>query len=269
MKRDGSVERIDVTPEIAHEWLGYNTHNRRLRQRVVEAYARDMTAGHWRWNGESVKFAADGTLLDGQHRLAAVVKADVTVPMLVIRGLPAETQDTVDGGAKRKFADVLQLRGETSSSILAAVVRRVTLWESGLRRGGGNFAPTNAQLLQTLEKHPQLREIATFGAHVAHGCAAPGSLCGFGFWLFSQIDQEDATFFFERLRDGQNLARGNPIYELRKAIEASRSVRGQRSDTYLTAIMIKAWNAYRAGEQIAVLRFRPGGAKPEQFPVPA
>ncbi len=267
-QRTADVEKVDITPELAREWLGYNTHNRRLRERVVGAYAADMLGGAWQWNGESIKFAADGTLLDGQHRLAAIVAANITVPMLVVRGLPNEAQDTVDGGAKRKFADVLQLRGEQWAVALAAVTRRVTLWEMGFRKNNTNVAPTNAQLLQTLEQYPELRDIVKTATHTATGCGLPGSICGLGLWVFSRIDASDADFFFNRLHDGQNLAKGDPIYELRRAVDASRSVRGSRSDTFLTAIMIKAWNAYRDGTTVGLLRYVPGGASPERFPEP-
>lgn len=263
-----SVELVEVTPDLAHEWLGYNTHNRKLRDRVVIAYAADMAAGDWQWNGESIKFATDGTLLDGQHRLAAVTLANVTVPMLVVRNLPNQIQDTVDGGAKRKFADVLSLRGEHSAPLLAAVTRRVTAWEAGYRKAGAAFAPTNAQLLATLEKYPHLRDITNSAHRVSTGCGLPGSLCGFGMWLFSQIDPADADFFFDRLHDGQNIAKGDPIYELRRAVDGSRSVRGERSSTYLTAILIKAWNAYREGVTVGLLTYRPGGSRPERFPEP-
>lgn len=268
MRTVSNVEEVDVTPKLAREWLGYNTHNRRLRDRVVNAYAADMKAGAWQWNGESVKFAKDGTLLDGQHRLAAITLAEVTLRMLVVRGLPNETQDTVDGGAKRKFSDVLQLRGEAHYTTLAALTRRVAMWETGARKEGGNWTPTNAQLLQTLETYPDLREASKIGDHVATRCGLPGSICSFGFWLFGRIDDADAAFFFDRLHDGQNLAKGDPVYELRRVVETSRSVRGQRSSTYLTAIMVKAWNAYRDGKTIALLTFKPGGASPEKFPEP-
>jgi hypothetical protein len=33
-------------------------------------------------------------------------------------------------------------------------------------------------------------------------------------------------------------------------------------------VFIKAWNAYRSGETIELLRWSPGGAKPERFPEP-
>lgn len=266
--RDGQVELVMVTPEVAHDWLGYNTHNRKLRDRVVNAYASDMKAGAWQWNGESIKFAKDGTLLDGQHRLAAVTVAEVSVPLLVVRGLSTETQDTVDGGAKRKFSDVLALRGEKFPVSLAAIVRRVYLWEAGVRKSGSALAPTNAQLLQTIEKYPEIRDIPAVAEHIARGCGLPSSVCGLGMWLFTRIDTGDADFFFNRLHDGQNLAKGDPIYELRKAVEQSRSVRGERSQTYLTAILIKAWNAYREGRNVGQLRFAPGGANPERFPEP-
>lgn len=265
-----NVELTDITPELARTWLGFNTHNRNVRQRVVLAYAADMAGGHWRWNGESVKFAADGTLLDGQHRLSAIVEADRTIPMLVVRGLENDAQETVDGGAKRKFADVLKLRGEPVAVALASIVRRVTMWESGMRRSEGPaYAPTNAQMVQTLEKYPWLREVATSSVNIATHCGMPASVLGLGWWLFAQLDDgSDVQFFFERLADGQDLLRGDPIYELRKAINNSRSVRGERSVTYLTAILIKAWNAYRDGTKVGQLAFRPGGSRPERFPEP-
>lgn len=269
MAEHQEVELVNITPELAREWLGYNTHNRPLRDRVVRAYASDMVGGDWRWNGEAIKFAHDGTLLDGQHRLAAITEAGATVSMLVVRGLPRETQETMDGGAKRKFADVLTLRGEVSATHLAATIRAVALWEGGHRgKGGGNFAPTNAQLLQTLEKHPHLRDIVRESIRVAAGCGLPGSVVGLCWWLFEQIDAEDCEYFFARLGDGQGLVRGDAIYELRRTVEQSRSVRGERSVTYLTAITIKAWNAYRDGNPVGLLRFRPGGANPERFPEP-
>lgn len=265
------IERVEVTPEIAHEWLGFNTHNRKLRHRVITMYAADMRDGKWQWNGESIKFSRSGDLLDGQHRLAAIVEADVKVPMLVVRGLPPETQETVDGGAKRKFSDVLQLRGEPNYTSLSALVRRVALWKAGFRDATSTFTPSVAYLLQTLEEHPELRASANAGDHTARGCGLPSSICGFCHWLFNGVhgvDSDDVEHFFMRLHDGQNLAKSDPIYELRRTVEESKSVRGQRSTTYLTAITIKAWNAYREGRQIALLRWRRGGAKPEPFPEP-
>ena len=262
------IEIVDVTPQLAADWLALNLHNRNMRQRVVRAYAADMLAGNWKWNGDAVRFADDGTLLDGQHRLAAVADSGCTVRMLIVRGLPGSAQETVDGGAKRRFSDVLKLRGEPQAQCLASIVRRVTLWEAGQRGTEGKYAPTTSQMFRTLEKYPWLRDLASPSHQVAYASGLPASIIGFGWWAFSLIDAEDAEGFFERLKTGENISRGNPVYELRVAARNSRSVRGQRSERYLTAILIKAWNAYRDGREILALNFRPGGDRPERFPEP-
>jgi hypothetical protein len=263
------VKLIDVTPAMAAELLQHNTHNRPQRGRVVDAYAADMESGNWQPNGESVKIAEDGTLLDGQHRLAAIVKSGVTVPMLIVYGLPASYQDTIDGGAKRRFSDVLLLRGETQATTLASVVRNVTLWDSGTRANWSSLrAPTNAEMFQTLGKYPWLRETSVRAADLSRHCGLPASLAGLCMWVFDQIDAEDSAEFFDRLRDGQALCKGDPMYELRESLTRSRSVRGERSQRYLVAITIKAWNAYRRGRPVGVLTYKPGGAHPETFPVP-
>lgn len=265
------IEIVAVTPDMAREWLGFNTHNRNVRGRVVAGYAADMKNGDWKLNGETVKFAGDGMLLDGQHRLHAVIEADLTVPMLVVRGLDATAQDTMDDGVTRKFSDALRLRGIPSYTSLAAIVRRVALWEaSGDFMFNTNVHPTKAQLFATLESHPSLRETAKHAEQIARNCGLPTSIVGLCMWMFSKIPgtEEDVEFFFARLADFQGLAKGDPIYELRKAVEQSKSVRGERSVKYLAAITIKAWNAYRKGDTVGLLRFTTGGAHPEKFPEP-
>lgn len=262
-----SVELI--TPDVAHEMLGRNTHNRNPRKATVSAYARDMLNGDWRWNGESIKFASDGTLLDGQHRLMAVIESGVSVQTLVIRGLPNEVQETVDGGAKRTFSDVLRLRGETNCTVLAATVRSVSTWKNGYRSMKGSGKHTNAQLLSTLEEIPWLRDGMTQISRVQASVHLPASVGGLCWWLFMSIDAEDANFFFEALSSGENMAAGDPIYELRRVLSSSQdAIRGERNLTWLLAVVIKAWNKYRDGEKVAQLKFRPGGANPERMPEP-
>lgn len=269
---DGKITArfIIVTPELARQWLAGNTHNRHLRARRIGPLVADMTSGAYMLNGETIKRGADGTLLDGQHRLAAIAESGIAQELLVVEGLEGPAQETTDIGIKRNFSDVLALRGEKDAFTLAAVCRRVTIWEAGGRAltGAGNIAPTPAQMLVTLHRYPGLRSVTRMAMNVSVHCDMPASHLGLGIWLFAAIDEDDCDHFFARLADGQALVKGDPIYELRRALAESRNVKGRRSETYLTAIMIKAWNAYRAGSRIAFLTFKPGGARPEAFPEP-
>jgi hypothetical protein len=264
-----SYEVVDITPDKAREMLTYNTHNRNLRGRVVAAYAEDMRSGGWVEDGQSLKFAVDGALLDGQHRLAAIVEADTTVRMLVVRNLPNQAQENMDTQAKRTFSDVLKLRGEERAVALAAACRRVHFWEAGYQRSrGANITPTNRQLLQTLDKYPWLRETVAITQSVQLQVPIHGSILALCHWLFVQIDADDCDHFFKRLSDGVNLADGDPIHVLRRTVFKENTERARIADGVMLAYVIKAWNAFREGRKISILRYRPGGANPEQFPEP-
>lgn len=262
-------EVVMVGPELAGEYLAHNTHNRRPRATAVGGYVQDMLNGDWRWTGDPIRFDVNGVLIDGQHRLLAIVESGVTIPLLVLRGLAAEAQDDIDAGVPRKFYDVLALHGEVNSGSLAAIVRKVAHWEQG-RRGDSTKGskPTTAALLRVLDAHPELRDVAREAKTICTHVDLPASLVGLVYWLFTNIDEEDAQFFFARLSDGQSLAKGDPIYQLRSTISTSRAQLGERNQRYLLAVTIKAWNAYREGETVGQLRFRTGGAKPERFPEP-
>lgn len=260
----------NITPDLAREYLGYNVHNRSLRERLVAAYAFDMENGDWVDNGETIKFSAEGALLDGQHRLAAIVKADTAVSMLVVSGLKNEAQETVDTGAPRKFADVLKLRGEARNNALASVTRQVCQWESGRRRADAAYAKfTNPQLTQTLERYPDIRHATCVADVTRVHVPMPASILGLGYWLFSRIDVDDCEFFFQRLGDGYALSPGDPVATLRRTlIEQKTAPRQKLTHTTLLAYLIKTWNAYRDGAELRQLKYRPGGANPEKVPEP-
>lgn len=267
-----NIEVVMVTPEIALRWLNYNTHNRGLRQKRM-AYAADMRAGAWPFIGDPIRFSSEGVLLDGQHRLLALIDADVTLAFVVIRDLEPETQDVMDSGIPRMLRDHLKLHGYANAETLAAILRRVVIWSGSETH---SYQPahaernTNTQYLAALAKYPWLADTAQLANQVARHVQIPASILGFCHWLFSQVDEqgEDVEAFFGQLRDGEHEKKTDPTYELRRTSESSRSVRGRRSERYLTAITIKAWNGYRSGEPIVLLTFRPGGAHPERFPEP-
>lgn len=103
------TELMTITPEIAKQMLLSNGSNRRLRAHRVSKYANDMRNGNWHLTGQTITFGSNGQLLDGQHRLAAVIEADVPVQFLVVTG--AEVVPTYDNGLPRSLADQLYLNG--------------------------------------------------------------------------------------------------------------------------------------------------------------
>lgn len=259
---------VEVTPALAEKWLSQNTHNRNVRENAVFGYARDMEAGNWAENGEAIKFATDGTLLDGQHRLHAIVLSGVTLRLLVVTGLQAISQETMDDGRKRTVADALTLRKVPNAVQLAAISRRALMWTQGIYKNVGSRPPTNTECLQFFEAHPELRESTSVAVSLRKAVALPSSVVGLTHWVFTGIDAEDAAWFFERLGTGANLPQYHPVLTLRKKAREASEGPGRVPEDMLLAFTIKAWNAYRDGDEIRLLRFKPGGAQPEKFPLP-
>jgi hypothetical protein len=103
---------MDVTPESAFRWLEGNTHNRPINQAHVDSLARDMKAGRWQLTHQGIAFDTTGLLIDGQHRLCAVIDANMTITMRVFFNEPPENRRVLDSGRQRSNLDILSLTGQ-------------------------------------------------------------------------------------------------------------------------------------------------------------
>lgn len=257
-----------ITPKIAAEMLSRNTHNRKMRQRHVDAMARDMQNGGWKMTGESIKIAKDGTVLDGQHRLQAIVESGVTIKTAIIYNLDIEDQTVMDAGRNRTFADILKIRGEDYATDKAALCRRIIMWEQGNLRSN-TVEATRQELLDVyLSEKDEIEEAVLLASRSAKGMNVPRSVLALAAYLFMQIDPEDAEHFILRAGDGQGLVEGDPLYALRRTLHNREYSNSSVASYYVLGLIIKAWNFYREGHSVNVLQFRTGGRAPEPFPVP-
>lgn len=103
---------VNVSPVMAKNWLDkFNTRNRNLRDNAIKNFAEDMKSGRWTLTHQGIAFYDDGVLADGQHRLLAVVKANVEVPFIVTHGLPKEAGAVLDQHSKRQAHDAIAISG--------------------------------------------------------------------------------------------------------------------------------------------------------------
>lgn len=120
---ESKVERI--TPDLARIYLDKMGENRTVSPPKVNAYADDMRSGNWFLNGEGIKFNDLGVLVDGQHRLLAIIRANKSVEMVVVRGIDSSVE-LFDKGRPRTTSDTLRIGGmekELSSNSLVAIVK--------------------------------------------------------------------------------------------------------------------------------------------------
>lgn len=260
---------MTVTPEQAAEWLERNETNRPVRQGDIPLIARDMRVG-WKLNGETIKIAWDGSLLDGQHRLLGCVAARTSFESFVITGLPRDAQDTIDIGRKRTMADCLTLDGEKNAAILAAVARWSLVWLRGGRgRVKGETEPTHTEKLACVAAVPALRDAADFAARAYTDLrAVRPSVWGMAFLLFSEKNSIEAQVFLEKVRDGADIGKGHPAHTLRHRVQEAKDKKERLTEWELLALFILAWNYFRDGAEVKRLPFWKGHYNATNFPEP-
>lgn len=264
------AHREKITPDDARKFLLTNKNNRPINFDTVRIYANEMKLGHWKFNGDSFKIARSGRLMDGQHRLHAVVSSGVTIEAMVLRGLPDDIFDTLDVGRKRTGGDTFYIKGEKHWNVLSAALSLVRNYEDN-RMSPRKTYPIPV-LAETLEAHPLIRNSVEFCAN-NRAKLLPQSCMAALHYLFSQkdklmadVDKLMADVFMEAVRTGTGLSITDTVYLLRERLIKNLSDKAKLPTPYIMALTIKAWNAERAGRKLRYLSFRGGEATPEEFP---
>lgn len=276
---DITVTTETITPEKASSYLTQNKKNRNVIQRAVNEYANEMLEGRWMFNGDPIRFDTEGVLLDGQHRLLAAVQAGIDFKAVVVRGLPAASQQVMDTGRKRSFANTLALAGEKDPTSLAAVATIAYLWDQGARgvalRTHGNYGSYSLQipvLMSYFEKNrDEIVGHMSDTRRMQHALPTGVRAAGLAHIVLNRIDEDDASAFLNSMITGADLGVKDPIFLLRaKLFAEKRLVNTAHSipSDYTLALTFKAWNYWRMGQEISLLKFKQGGTNKEKFPEP-
>jgi hypothetical protein len=119
------TETVLVTPELAAQMLERRYPNQRLLSaKRVASHARAMLAGRWRLTHQGVAFNGEGFLVDGQHRLSAVVQSGCSVYMMVTHGV--DDVECIDTGMRtRSVSDGRRMRGDDNLAASTAWIATV------------------------------------------------------------------------------------------------------------------------------------------------
>jgi len=239
-----------VSPDVARRWLQANTVNRKVRDGSVNMYARDMIEGRWTISESAICFSPDNKLLNGQHRLRAVIKANASIPMLVMFGVHESAMGNMDSGAKRSISDDLGFRGEAQTPLLAATVKLAMLYTDGrIYRDNKMQRSSPAAVRAFLDENPDLRDAVS----VSHRFRTTGLLPtvqAVGYWLTAQLDSDDAMEFLRQLNTRTNLPAGSPVLALDSRLRQVRYNRTHLTHRDALGLFIKSWNHWRAGRSV-------------------
>ena len=261
-------ELTTITPEMAKELLERNTRNRPLGEGRAKKIAEAIKRGEWAVNGDTIRISSTGVILDGQHRLKAILLSGVAVQTLVVTGLQDDVFETIDvGRASRSTSDVMAIKGEKNYTILAAMTRMYFIWKKSGNPVHGNpeYSPTTAQQLELIEDRSFSRVVDESERLGWCRKNMTPTISAFCLYIFYEANKEIASEFFHKLNSGSGLPDGSPILLLRDRLSESKSDKMQKMDkAYMIALVFKAFKLYRDGAFVKTLRVRLDGNAPEK-----
>lgn len=242
----------DIAPEDAKRLLAANPKNRHVTLGALGKIVRDIDAGRWQFNGESIVVADTGELNDGQHRLAAIEATNKAVRSVIVFGVPRESRETLDTGKARDASDWIAMHGIHYAALNAATARLVFAYE---RSRGTDFKRVShfsvGEIMDRVLGDLELQAAAThLGRDLQHvgRDILPGSVGAACLYLMGRVDPAPAEHFIDRLMIGDRLQRDDAIYRTRRALMLTT----ERKRGHLAACVLRGWASWR-GKHCAIV----------------
>lgn len=261
-----SIKPQLITPAYAAELLKMNTNNRAIRQSKVDALAESMRKGEWELSNDAITISEGNVLLNGQHRLMAVVKSGVPCNFIVYTGAPDSTFDIMDTPSLRKVSDVIQRKGGTNTVRMQATIAAVSRWIDDyennwetLFRFDNHARGTRREAITYYEEHKDiLTKWLNRAAQIVEKNVAllpTTTLAGFAVFLESKLNHSEekiATFLKELILDGMT-SNGTILYARKRLLRNKMKLETlKRGDDI--RLLVRAWNDFCLGRQVQIIK---------------
>lgn len=262
-----------VTPEIAKNWLTGNTMNRKMDDRTVNYYADQMKKGFWTLSPDAITFSETHKLLNGQHRLRAVVISGKEIFMNVTFNMPEDCFKNIDRPKVRSNGDVLQMHGIKFSRMMSAGISKYHGLINNLsaRNTSKNIynAPTSANsklsitdILNTYNSMPDVWDETALSADRYYSKFRHFGQSDYLAYIvyltkWKKHPQEKVNDFFTQLSHGGTYIKNQSIQLLRDKLTENAISKTKMTGLYRSTIISKTWNAFVTGREIQRFIFNP------------
>lgn len=262
METQLEFKKVLITPQLAKELLSKNNTNRVISKGRISLYANDMLEGRWKENtAEFIKVADNGDILDGQHRLLAIVQSNCPIWFHTAFGLNKSVFDVLDTGKVRSSADAFSVEKIDNYKIISSTVKGyLVLTKNNMTTARESLASqklTNTIVLEEYSSRPEFwQEVCSFSQRSYRNFShiLSPSFIGTLYSYLYNISPEDSRNFINQVCSGDTITNSS-ITVLRRALLKDKvsSRKMQFPDKF--AIIIKTWNAFRLGKNYQIIKF--------------
>jgi hypothetical protein len=263
-----------IDPDKAKYLLSFNTFpdQRPLGRSYVLYLVRKMEDPDGVYVGGNIVFAIHNErkyLVDGQHTLHAVVEFGEPQRM-TIKVLACDTWDELgrmyqqyDGGRVRSVADHCRVEKGTlkldwSHRVISLVVSAATIVRHGLTPNRNLLKDERVRLLRSFLEEGEFLNVLV-GPDQTNSRFLMRRHVAAVIMQTYQKDPDAAAVFWEKVKTGEMINRKHPAYHLREFL-ITHSTRGNAvsktaSSKEFYCKSCKAWNVFRRGQEMKILRF--------------
>lgn len=254
---------ITVTPEMARRWLDAMPVQRAIRKTKVNRLVQQIKRGRWQMLPHGLVFDEQDKLIDGQHRLHAIVEAGVEVKMRATTGAAASLYNLIDAdSAPKKVHDALHHVGAAKGA--SRIMQLPLQMMMSIQQGRSPFTPPepaadHADYVALYNQHPYLGEAARMLVRLNR--LAPS--CAVILYFFYRAYMKDpvlAELFIDQLYTGANLKPTDPALQLRNWWVDCKMKGYTPKQNMQAEIFVRALNAVYTGKKVG--RLVPTGRKP-------
>ena len=281
-----------ISPSDAVMLLERNERNRRQSKDTLNMYIKDMNEGLWKDSASQVQVSNTGKLLNGQHRLRAIVESNTSQILTITEGIDDECFRVLDVGRARSASDALSIIDFKNSPSAASMIKFWMVWRDGIEgfdmkrdqtryENAGTKGVTNNRFRRS-SKASWINEVLNFAMERPNVDHLAGLARDFnkGFRPFSStflgafLIQADilghqtrglAEEFLEKLSTGAGLSEKDPILVCRNRVSEWVALREWQSmgKGYRFQVLLITWNRWVSGKSLE--RFRVSEDNPEDM----
>mgnify|MGYP004447488623 CR=1 FL=1 len=217
--------------------------------------------------GNPIHVSREGNLMNGQHRLQAVVNTDTEYMFYVVDGLPEETFPFMDQHKARTIKEQLALLRVPNPGDMASTTNLLYHLMTEDTRN-----PRAAVTVRMVQDHPRLGDAVVQAKKMQKAAHIPVKIGAALHFLYSTFDQIEADKFFTLLTQGGEIMGipSHPITKLKDTLVAEyvakkkhQSTSKPKLDEAMMAWIHQAWMAFLADEPLR--RWSPTASHPNHI----
>lgn len=253
-----------MTPEKAEKLLKSNFNNRKINRRNVIKYKNAILNNEYNTTGDCILIDKYGDLLNGQHRLTAIVEANIPVVVDIKYGVNPDVkyvQNTGRATSQNDLGDIHLKPFGIHSKMYPAISKTLDYFEhnGSFSKSKLEYHPKKIIEFSIDEKHiDMIKSIGATHASKKRNPFGNASLALTKEVIFSLIDKSKAEIFFNSFYE-HDFGKGDPIHALWMWVENRKNTNknarwGAAGEEELNVAINIAWNAFVQGKKLNQIR---------------